>query len=87
MRRSAGACTGVTQRILALTLRQLEREGPVLRHDFGKMPPRVEFELSVTGMELLLRMVPLWTWMVENADRFREARQKFDRRQLAILNR
>jgi len=26
-------------------------------------------------------MVPLWTWIVENADRFREARQKFDRLQ------
>lgn len=72
---------GVTQRILALTLRQLERVGPVPRHDFGKMTPRVEFALPVTGMELLLRMFPLWAWMVENADRFREARQKFNRRQ------
>lgn len=53
----------------------------MLRHDFGEVLPRVKYESFVTGMELLLRMVPLWTWMVENADRFREARQKFDRRQ------
>lgn len=35
--------------------------------------------LSDTGMERLVRMVPLWTWIVENADRFREVRQNFDR--------
>ena len=51
----------------------------MLRHDFEEIPPRVEYELSDTGMELLVRMVPLWTWIVENADRFREARLNFDR--------
>lgn len=55
----------VTQRIPALTLRQLERDGLVLRHDVGEVPPRVGYELSETGMELLVRMVPLWTWIVE----------------------
>jgi DNA-binding HxlR family transcriptional regulator len=69
---------GVTQRMLTLTLRQLERDGLVLRHDFEEVPPRVEYELSATGMELLLRMVPLWTWIVEHADHFREARKAFD---------
>lgn len=72
---------GVTQRMLTLTLRQLERDGLVLRHDFQEVPPRVEYELTAMGMELLVRMVPLWTWIVENADRFREARQDFDGRQ------
>ena len=37
-----------------------------------------KYELSETGMELLVRIVLLWTWIVENADRFREARQSFD---------
>ncbi|MBB2984820.1 DNA-binding HxlR family transcriptional regulator [Paraburkholderia tropica] len=69
---------GVTQRMLTRTLRQLERDGLVLRHDFEEVPPRVEYELSDTGMDLLVRMVPLWTWIVENADRFREARRSFD---------
>lgn len=71
---------GVTQRMLTLTLRQLERDGLVLRHDFEEVPPRVEYELTDMGMELLVRMVPLWTWIVGNADRFREARQDFDSR-------
>ncbi|MFX8441219.1 helix-turn-helix domain-containing protein, partial [Acinetobacter baumannii] len=68
-----------TQRMLTRTLRLLERDGLVLRHDFEEIPPRVEYELSDTGRELLVRMVPLWTWIVENADRFREARLNFDR--------
>ncbi|WP_249042838.1 winged helix-turn-helix transcriptional regulator, partial [Pantoea stewartii] len=54
---------GVTQRMLTSTLRQLERDGLVIRHDFNEIPPRVEYELSDTGMELLVRMIPLWTWM------------------------
>lgn len=70
---------GVTQRMLTRTLRQLQRDGLVLRHDFNEMSPRVEYELSDMGMDLLVRMVPLWTWIVGNADRFREARQNFDR--------
>ncbi|WP_205623310.1 winged helix-turn-helix transcriptional regulator [Citrobacter freundii] len=70
---------GVTQRMLTRTLRQLERDGLVIRHDFSEVPPRVEYELSDTGMELLIRMIPLWTWIVENADRFREDRLKYDK--------
>nr|WP_282960259.1 winged helix-turn-helix transcriptional regulator [Burkholderia dolosa] len=64
--------------MLTCTLRPLERSGLVLRHDFEEIPPGVEYELPDTGMELLVRMVPQSTWIVENADRFREARQNFD---------
>lgn len=69
---------GVTQRMLTRTLRQLERDGLVIRHDFAEVPPRVEYALSEAGLELLVRMVPLWTWIVENADSFRKAREAFD---------
>ena len=68
----------VTQRMLTRTLRQLERDGLVLRHDFAEMPLRVEYELTGMGRELLVRMVPVWTWIVENADRFRQARAVYD---------
>lgn len=71
---------GVTQRMLTRTLRQLERDGLVIRNDFNENPPKVEYALSETGMDLLLRMIPLWTWIVENADRFRKARAAFDAR-------
>ena len=67
-----------TQRMLTRTLRQLERDGLVLRHDFAEMPPRVEYELTGMGRELLVRMVPVWTWIVENADHFRQARAVYD---------
>lgn len=72
---------GVTQRMLTRTLRQLERDGLVIRHDYEETPPRVEYELSEAGFEMLARMVPLWTWIVENADSFRRARETFDKSQ------
>lgn len=72
---------GVTQRMLTRTLRQFERDGPVLRHDFDETLSRVEHQISDSGMALLVRMIPLWTWGVGNADGFRQARQKFDRQQ------
>ncbi|MEG3175724.1 helix-turn-helix domain-containing protein [Sphingomonas sp. RB3P16] len=70
---------GVTQRMLTRTLRHLERDGLVVRHDFEEVVPHVEYALSDTGLELLVRLVPLWTWIVENVDNFRTARDAFDR--------
>ncbi|WP_426115577.1 winged helix-turn-helix transcriptional regulator [Pseudomonas sp. DSP3-2-2] len=69
---------GVTQRMLTRTLRQLERDGLVLRHDHHEVPPRVEYELSALGMGLLVHMIPMWTWVVENAEGFRSARAAYD---------
>lgn len=69
---------GVTQRMLTRTLRHLERDGLVVRHDFDEVVPHVEYGLSDTGLELLVRLVPLWTWIVENVDSFRAAQHDFD---------
>lgn len=69
---------GVTQRMLTRTLRQLERDGLVLRHDFQEVPPKVEYQLSELGKQLLVHMIPLWTWVVENTDGFRRSREQFD---------
>jgi DNA-binding HxlR family transcriptional regulator len=69
---------GVTRRMLTRTLRQLERDGLVLRHDFQEVPPKVEYQLSELGKQLLVHMIPLWTWVVENADGFRRSREQFD---------
>ncbi|WP_439864698.1 winged helix-turn-helix transcriptional regulator [Pseudomonas antarctica] len=70
--------TGVTQRMLTKTLRSMERDGLVVRREFGEVPPRVEYELTPLGMGLLVRMSPIWTWVVSNAEDFRKARQIFD---------
>lgn len=70
--------TGVTQRMLTKTLRAMERDGLLLRREFGEIPPRVEYQLTPLGMELLVRMSPVWVWVVENAEEFRKARRVFD---------
>jgi DNA-binding HxlR family transcriptional regulator len=70
--------TGVTQRMLTKTLRGLERDGLLLRRAFDEKPLRVEYELTPLGTQLLARMSPIWTWVVENAEDFREARVLFD---------
>lgn len=69
----------ITQRMLTRTLRHLERDGLVVRHDFDEIVPHVEYSLSDTGLELLVRLVPLWTWIVENVDSFRASRDAFDK--------
>ena len=69
---------GVTQRMLTKTLRSMERDGLVVRREFGEIPPRVEYELTPLGMGLLIRMSPIWTWVVENVEDFRKARRIFD---------
>jgi len=72
--------TGITQRMLTKTLRALERDGLLLRQDFAEVPPRVEYELTPLGLALLIRMTPIWTWVIENVDDFRAARRAFDER-------
>ncbi len=72
--------TGITQRMLTKTLRALERDGLLLRHDFDEVPPRVEYELTPLGLSLLIRMTPIWTWVIENVEDFRAARRAFDER-------
>lgn len=69
---------GVTQRMLTRSLRHLERDGLILRRDYGEVPPRVDYTLTPLGRGLLVGMMPLWTWIIENASEFREARTRFD---------
>lgn len=76
---------GVTQRMLTRTLRQLERDGLIVRHDHHEVPPRVEYELSALGMGLLVHMIPLWTWVVENAEAFRSARTAYDSQTNSVI--
>lgn len=69
---------GVTQRMLTHTLRQLERDGLISRHDFGEKPLRVEYALTDLGMGLLVQMIPLWTWVIDQSDGFTAARKRYD---------
>ncbi|MDY1016377.1 helix-turn-helix domain-containing protein [Pseudomonas coleopterorum] len=69
---------GVSQRMLTRTLRQLERDGLITRHDFCEKPLRVEYALTELGMGLLVQMIPLWTWVIEQSESFRKARDRYE---------
>lgn len=69
---------GVTQRMLTRSLRHLERDGLIVRNDYGEVPPRVDYTLTPLGQGLLVGMMPLWTWIIDNASEFRAARARFD---------
>lgn len=73
--------TGVTQRMLTRTLRHLERDGLISRYDYQEKLPRVVYTITDTGKEMLLRMLPLWSWIITSAGDFRQARLQYDQRQ------
>jgi DNA-binding HxlR family transcriptional regulator len=70
---------GVSRRMLAATLRQLERDGLILRHVYARVPARVEYELSDAGEALLAALVPLADWHGAHRERIIEARERYDR--------
>jgi DNA-binding HxlR family transcriptional regulator len=57
---------GVSQRMLTLTLRNLERDGLVAREVFAEVPPRVEYELTPMGRSLLVPALALGQWAIDN---------------------
>ena len=73
---------GVSRRMLSATLRQLERDGLVLRHVYARVPARVEYELSDSGEALLAALAPLLDWGKLHQVEIAEARERFDRLQL-----
>ena len=72
---------GVSRRMLSATLRQLERDGLVERRVHALVPPRVDYELSPAGVELLRALAPLAGWGAANQTLLAEARERFDRLQ------
>lgn len=71
---------GVSQRMLTLTLRGLERDGLVQRTVFPTVPPRVEYALTPLGHTLLATLRALATWATQNGQRIYRSRLEFDRR-------
>lgn len=69
---------GISQRMLTLTLRALERDGLVHRTVFATVPPRVDYGLTDVGRSLLGPVLSLESWARENRARIRAARQRFD---------
>jgi DNA-binding HxlR family transcriptional regulator len=71
---------GISQRMLTLTLRGLERDGLVTRTVFPTVPPRVDYELTDLGRSLWRPVSALGAWAQENMGEIAAARQKFDAR-------
>ena len=74
------AINGVSQRMLTLTLRNLERDGLVTRTIYPEIPPRVEYSLTELGMTLKGPINALWDWSAGNHQMIVTARQAYDSR-------
>lgn len=59
---------GISEKMLAQTLKTLERDGLVTRKAQPVIPPRVDYSLTGRGYELSALLVPLATWAFQNAD-------------------
>jgi len=70
LRRSVG---GVSEKMLAQTLQQLEADGFVARRAYPVLPPRVEYSLTPLGMELSVHVAALTGWIEENLPRIMQA--------------
>ncbi|MGC4076402.1 MAG: helix-turn-helix domain-containing protein [Rubrivivax sp.] len=69
---------GVSQRMLTLTLRALERDGMVTRTVFPTIPPRVDYELTELGQTLLDPVMALVAWAEKNKSVIAESQKRFD---------
>ena len=75
LRREIG---GISQRMLTLTLRNLERDGLVSRTATPSIPPRVDYELTELGRSLQKPICGLATWALDNVGAIHDAQARFD---------
>ncbi|MCU1426511.1 MAG: Transcriptional regulator, HxlR family protein [Actinomycetia bacterium] len=69
---------GISQRMLTLTLRQLERDGLVLRTVYATVPPRVDYALTEMGASVLEPLRTLIDWAEEHGTDVAGARRRYD---------
>lgn len=77
------AVVGVSQRMLTLTLRALERDGLVKRSVYPTVPPRVEYELTELGQSLREPIQAMGGWVFAHHEKIHAARAEFDKRNAA----
>ena len=76
LRREIG---GISQRMLTLTVRGLERDGLVTRRIIPTSPLGVEYDLTPLGRDLLQPVSALGAWAIRNQGKIAQARAKFDK--------
>lgn len=69
---------GVSQRMLTLTLRHLERDGLVSRTIYPQIPPRVDYELTALGRTLIPPAQGIAYWAITNYPQIEQARHRYD---------
>ena len=73
------AIDGISQRMLTLSLRGLERDGLVTRTVTPSIPPRVDYELTELGISLREPVKALGDWAIEHIGCIRAAQERFDK--------
>ena len=72
------AIEGISQRMLTLTLRGMERDGLITREVFPTTPPRVEYALTDLGRSLRAPIEALGQWAVDHEDQITAAQARYD---------
>lgn len=75
----------ISQRMLTMTLRALERDGIVTREVFPTIPPRVDYELTPLGRSLIEPITALADWAQANRGAMEKARTAFDQRAVGLV--
>jgi DNA-binding HxlR family transcriptional regulator len=70
---------GISQRMLTLTLKKLERDGLASRKSFAEIPPRVEYTLTDLGMSLIPPAVAFALWARTHAEEIQQRREEYDK--------
>ncbi len=71
---------GISQKMLTQTVRQMERDGLLIRTVHPVVPPRVEYRLTDLGLSLGAAFCGVWVWAAEHLRRVEDARRAFDAR-------
>ncbi|MGH8240773.1 MAG: winged helix-turn-helix transcriptional regulator [Steroidobacteraceae bacterium] len=74
----AAAIPGISQRMLTLTLKHLQRSGLVTRTAYAEVPPRVEYSLTELGTSLLGTVLKLAEWSADHHSEIRHHQRSFD---------
>jgi len=69
---------GISQKMLTQTLRQMERDGLIVRTVHPVVPPKVEYRLTHLGLSLGAAFCGVWVWAAENLEQVEQARSDFD---------
>ncbi len=78
---------GVTQKVLTEHLKQLERTGIVRRFFYPTIPPRVEYELTKTGLELLKLTDGVTVWFDSHSETLHKSQKTYNKRRVTVLRR